>query len=192
MLAAVLGALVAARAVEAHDLYGALDTFGGRAGSVQGLTAFALAAAAACASAALPRAPAWSTVVMTAAAGGGALAVGALWLLPALVLMAASIWALTLLPDPFALERAQERTTAGETYGQEPRLIPGAAHLGSSHGWARGAKILVVDVFRAVRGCRPRGWGLLPENAREGSPYQLEAQDLQHASDYVHQRGRTR
>jgi len=106
LVGAALTTLVAVRTVDAHDLGGLLDGAGIRPGTTNALTAFALAAAAAAAGAGARRAPGWATFVLGAATAAGAFAVGGLWLLPAPVLLAAALWALMAVPDPFARDAA--------------------------------------------------------------------------------------
>ena len=111
LVGAALAALVAVRAVQAHDFDGLLDGAGARTGTANGLLAFGLAGTAVCAAAVARRAPAWSMVIMAVAGAGGAFAVGGLWLLPGPIFIAASFWSLMLVPDPFASEQAGEPLT---------------------------------------------------------------------------------
>jgi hypothetical protein len=101
---AALAGIVGIRAVEGHDLNGLLDGAGARTGTVNGLVAFAFA---------VRRAPAWSTVAMALVSAAGVFAVSGAWLLPAPVLIAASLWCLMAVPDPFRGEAALGRTAEG-------------------------------------------------------------------------------
>jgi hypothetical protein len=108
VLGAALSGVVALRAGEVHDLGGLLELPGARTGRANGLAALGLTGAIAFAAATMLRAPGWSTAMIGAIGGGGAFATGGLWLLPGAILIAASIWSVVLLPDPFADERAGE------------------------------------------------------------------------------------
>jgi hypothetical protein len=130
LVGAALAALVAVRAIEAHDFDGLLDAAGARTGTANGLLAFGLAATAVCAAAVARRSAAWSMVILAVVGAGGAFAVGGLWLLPGLIFIAASLWSLMLVPDPFASERAGESLMGEDASGRaERRRDAGEARL---------------------------------------------------------------
>jgi hypothetical protein len=88
--------------------------FDGRVGDAAGLAALACALVGLAGALLAPRRPAWSCAFTFLAGFSGFLAVGAGWLLPGLLLTAASCAALAAIENPFAGEIAAERARRRE------------------------------------------------------------------------------
>ena len=109
-----IGVAVALRALDVHDLAEALDHLSFRIGRDHGLWALGLAVLGLAAAALAPRRLAWSAVLAGLAGIGGFLAVGALWLLPGALLLAASFAGLALVEDPVSAAAREEGAASGK------------------------------------------------------------------------------